>query len=76
MKGAVVFITFFLLFTLISLAVPLPPGVYVHDWFNIPPSEYSSLINSIVNGAVYGVIVWFVFTLAKVVFEKGEKGKS
>lgn len=65
MIGAAVFLIFFLLFTLISLFINLPPGIYVHEWFNIPASEYASLINAIVNGVTYGAIIWLVFTLAK-----------
>jgi len=65
MIGAVIFVISFVLFTLVSLAVGLPPGSYAHDWFNIPASDYSSLINGIVNGAVYSVIIWLVFSLAK-----------
>ena len=66
MIGAVVFVIVFVLFTLISLVIDLPPGIWVHDWFNIPASEYSSLINGVVNGVVYGVIIWLVFSLAKI----------
>jgi hypothetical protein len=65
MIGAVVFVICFVLFTLISLVFPLPPGTYVHEWFNIPESDYSSLINGVVNGVIYGIIVWLVFSLAK-----------
>lgn len=65
MIGAVVFVISFVLFTLISLAIDLPPGIYVHEWFDIPAPEYSSLVNGIVNGLVYGVVVWLVFSLAK-----------
>ncbi len=65
MIGAVVFVICFVLFTLISLVIDLPPGVYVHEWFDIPASDYSSLVNGIVNGVVYGVVVWLVFSLAK-----------
>ena len=65
MIGAVVFVIFFVLFTLISLVIDLPPGIYVHEWFDIAASEYSSLINGIVNGMIYGVTIWLVFSLAK-----------
>jgi len=65
MIGVVVFVISFVLFTLVSLAVDLPPGLYVHDWFDIPASEYASLINGIVNGVVYSVIIRLVFSLAK-----------
>ena len=65
MIGAVVFVIFFVLFTLISLVIDLPPGMYVHEWFDIPASDYSSLINGVVNGVIYGIIAWLVFSLAK-----------
>lgn len=65
MIGAMVFLIFFVLVTLISLVVPLPPGIYVHEWASIPESDYSSLIDGIVNGVVYGVVVWVVFSLAR-----------
>jgi len=65
MVGAVVFLIFFVLVTLISLVVGLPPGMYVHEWFGIPESDYSSVVNGVVNGVVYGVVVWLVFSLAK-----------
>jgi hypothetical protein len=65
MTGAVVFLIFFVLFTLISLVIGLPPGIYVHEWFDIPTSDYSSIINGVINGVTYGIIVWLVFSLAK-----------
>lgn len=65
MIGGVVFVILFVLFTLISLAVPsLPPGAMIHDWFGIPVSEYSIYINSILNGVVYGFIFWLIYSLA------------
>lgn len=65
MIGAVVFAIFFVLVTLISFVVDLPPGIWVPDWFNLQASDYSPLINGIVNGVVYGVIVWLVFSLTQ-----------
>jgi len=65
MIGAVAFITSFVLFTLVSFAVDLPPGSYAHYWFNFPAPEYSPLIIGIVNGVVYGVSIWLVFSLGK-----------
>ena len=65
MIGAVVFVIVFVLGILISLVIDLPPGMYVHDWFNISASEYSYLINAVVNGVIYGFIVWLVFSLTQ-----------
>jgi len=57
MIGAAVFVISFGLFTLISPAVDPPIGIWIHDWFNIPETEYASLINGIVNGVIYSVII-------------------
>ena len=65
MIGAVVFVIVFVLLTLISLVIDLPPGIWVHDWFNVPTSEYSSIINGLVNGVVYGFITWLLYSLAR-----------
>jgi uncharacterized BrkB/YihY/UPF0761 family membrane protein len=73
MIGAVVFVISFVLFTLISLAVDFPPGIWVHGWFNIPETEYAPLINGIVNGVVYGVIIWLIFSLVKMARERRKK---
>jgi xanthine/uracil permease len=73
MIGAVVFVMSFVLFTGVSLAVGLPPGIWVHDWFNIPETEYAFLINGIVNGVVYGVIIWVAFSLTKMAWERKKK---
>jgi len=61
---------------LISLAVDLPIGIWIHDWFNIPKTEYASLINGVVNGVFYGVIIWLAFSLAKTARERRRKQKA
>lgn len=65
MIGAAIFLIFFILFTLLSLVMNIPPGIYAHELFNIPPSEYSSLINGIMNGVVYGVLIWLVYSILR-----------
>jgi len=66
MRGGAVFLAFFTLFTLASLAVPVPlfPGNMVHAWFSLPLTQYASLISALANGVTYGLIVWLVFVLA------------
>jgi len=66
LRGKAIFAAFFLLFTLASLAVPVPlfPGNMVPTWFNIPAAVYAPLINAITNGVVYGLFVWLIFVLA------------
>ena len=66
MRGGAVFLAFFALFTLASLAVPVPlfPGNMVHVWFGLPSTNYAPFINAVVNGVTYGLVVWLVFVLA------------
>ena len=75
MIGAVVFVIFFVLFLLVSLAgVYLPPGhaileAVVPEIFQTDPM-YGQLAEGIINGVVYGVIIWFVFSIAKIVYDR------
>jgi len=77
MIGAVVFVISFGLFTLISLVIDLPPGIWVvQEWIpDIQETEYASLVSGIINGVIYGVIIWVVFSLAKMAYDK-KKGKK
>jgi hypothetical protein len=71
MIGAVVFVIAFVLFLLISLAIPgVPPGqtilnALVPDIYNqaVDPM-YQQLAEGIINGVIYGVIIWIVFSIA------------
>ena len=66
MRGGAVFLAFFILFTLASLAVPAPlfPGSLVDGLLSLPPDIYGSLVSAITNGITYGLIVWLVFVIA------------
>lgn len=66
MRGGAVFLTFFILFTLAALAVPVPlfPGNMVLAWFGVSLDNYASLFGAVVNGITYGLVVWLVFILA------------
>ncbi len=63
MRGGAVFLAFFLLFTLASLAVPVPlfPGSIINAFFNLPVDTYRPLISALTNGITYGLVVWLVF---------------
>ena len=71
MIGAVIFVIFFIVFLAITLAVPtLPPGNMIHDLLGIPLTEWPVLgipawllINAIVNGVFYGVIIWLIYSI-------------
>ena len=82
MIGAIIFVIFFLLFLVITIAIPtLPIGQMIQDWLNIPFTDYPILgiptwvlINAILNGVIYGFIIWLVFTIVKkIVWRPKEK---
>lgn len=66
MRGGAVFLSFFIVFTLASIAVPVPlfPGNMFPGWFGLYSDTYASLFSAVVNGITYGLIVWLVFILA------------
>lgn len=66
MRGGAVFLSFFILFTLASLAVPVPlfPGNLFPAWFGVSSAYYGSLFSAVVNGVTYGFLVWLVFVVA------------
>jgi len=69
--GAVIFVICFLAFLAVTLGMPtLPPGNMIHELLNIPVTDYPVLgipswllIAAIVNGVVYGFIIWLAFSL-------------
>ncbi len=72
MKGAIVFVICFLIFLLATLAyAELPPGNAICDALGVDPAvEWSgflvkTLVSAILNGVIYGVIAWLIFTVAK-----------
>ena len=83
MIGAVIFVIFFVLFLLISFAVPgLPPGqtilnALVPDIYNAAVDPmYQQLAEGNINGVIYGVIIWFIFSIAKMVYDRMQGPKE
>ncbi|MFA5364560.1 MAG: hypothetical protein WC325_05190 [Candidatus Bathyarchaeia archaeon] len=78
MIGAVVFVISFVLFLLISLVTPLPPGSMVVEQFiqDVNQTSYAGLVTGIINGVIYGVIIWFVFSIAMMLFNRTKKPKE
>lgn len=77
MKGGAIFLVFFIFFTLATLAVPIPlfPGNMVHSVFSslgIPISFYTSLLEAVANGILYGFIVWMIYVLVSKRLEEPE----
>jgi hypothetical protein len=82
MIGAIIFVISFLAFLGISLGMPtLPPGNMIFNALNIPITDYPVLgipawllITGIVNGVVYGFIIWLIFTVISAATGKNKKG--
>jgi len=84
MIGAVIFVIFFLAFLGISLGMPtLPPGPMIFSVVNIPRTALenypvlgvpaSLLIIGIVNGVVYGFIIWLIFSVVSAATGRNKK---
>lgn len=75
MRATPIFFAFFLLFTLASLAVPIPlfPGSAITMLIQNPISaitEYLVYIAALTNGLIYGIVVWVVFFFVDKKLEK------
>jgi len=73
MQGGAIFLAFFVLFTVASCAVPVPlfPGNLVPVFgFVTVPAGYAPFVSAVVNGVVYGLVVWLVFVLVSRRFEE------
>jgi len=65
MKGAVILLTFFLLFVSASLLIPSPmfPGNFFCALIGETVSQYANYLSALFNGIFYGVILWIVFSI-------------
>jgi hypothetical protein len=73
MIGAVIFVIVFVMFLLIGLAgIGLPPGDWLlHEYINeLYQTDYAQFAEGIVNGVIYGIIIWFAFSIAMMIYEK------
>jgi hypothetical protein len=84
MIGAIIFIVCFLAFFGITLGMPsLPPGQMIFGLLNIPAVDYPVLgmpawlfITAIVNGVVYGFVIWLVFTIINAATGRNKKNQT
>ena len=78
MIGAVVFVIVFVLFLLISLATPLPPGSTIIEQYipDIMQTDYAGLAEGIINAVIYGIIIWVIFSIAKMVYDRMQGPKE
>jgi len=72
MRGAIILVSFLLLFMSASLLIPSPmfPGNFFCTLIGGSISEYSQYLSAFFNGVFYGVILWLVFTVISRRLEK------
>jgi len=72
MRGAIILIAFFLMFTVASLLIPSPmfPGNFFSTLIGLAASEYYKYLSAVFNGVFYGVILWLVFAVISRRLEK------
>lgn len=65
MRGVLILIVFFLLFTFASLLIPTPmfPGNFFCTLIGDSVVEYAEYLSAVFNGVFYGVILWLVFVV-------------
>ncbi len=71
MRGAIIFVAAFLIFLVITLGYSsLPPGRMIYDAVVGAETDYevlgipaTQLIAAVFNGAIYGVIIWLIYTI-------------
>lgn len=78
MIGGVIFVIVFVLFLVISLFINLPPGFWVLQELipDIQGTDYEFLVNGIINGVTYGLIIWVIFSVAKMVYDRSRGPKE
>jgi uncharacterized membrane protein YciS (DUF1049 family) len=72
MKGALVFLAVFAIVAVITIGNPtLPPGLTIYHMMGQPDTDYQILglaaptfAAAILNGVVYGIVVWLIYTVA------------
>ena len=72
MKGAIIFLAVFVIFLVATLGYSaIPPGKVLYQLLGVPETDYpvlgisaTLLVQAIINGVIYGVIAWLVFSLA------------
>jgi hypothetical protein len=72
MRGVLILIAFFVLFTAASLLIPSPmfPGNILCTLIGETIREYSKYLSAVFNGVFYGVILWLVFVVTSRRLEK------
>ena len=79
MKGALVFVIFFVLFLTIALVginLPLANWIIQEYLSDVLQNDYASLVEGIMNGAVYGFVAWVIFAMVNTLYKRSESSKE
>jgi hypothetical protein len=74
MRGILILIVFFSMFTAASLLIPSPmfPGIFFCILIGQGATQYTDFLSAVFNGVFYGIILWLVFIVISKRLE-GEK---
>ncbi len=63
MREKMILVVFFLMFTIASLLIPCPmfPGDFLCISIGAAVSKYDLYLSALMNGVIYGVVLWMVF---------------
>lgn len=79
MKGAVVFIVFFVLFlaiALVGITLPIANWIIQEYMANILQTDYAAAVEGIINGVIYGFVAWVIFTIAYTLYKRSQSPKE
>ena len=76
LKGALVFIivfVFFLIIAFVGITLPIANWIVQEYIADILLTDYASLVEGLINGAIYGIIAWIIFTMANTLYKQAPK---
>ncbi len=78
-KGALVFIIFFVLFlalALVGITLPIANWIIQEYIADILQTDYATFAEGIINGVIYGLIAWAIFSAVNVLLKKSQRPKE
>ena len=79
MKGAIVFLAVFVLFLALALVgISLPPANWIIQEFiiDILQTDYAALLEGVINGVIFGVIVYLIFSVIMFAADRAKQPKQ
>lgn len=76
LKGALVFLAVFALFLVLALVgIALPPATWIIEEFiaEVLQTDYAAFAEGVINGVIYGVIVYLIFATIMVVLNRAKR---